>query len=65
MILKINNNYVEGSTQDIVIHLEKLMYEKHRCVGLVHMVRGYNSSFRLTRAIELARICGLKVMVIQ
>jgi hypothetical protein len=65
MMIQVNNQYVQGSVQEIILHLEKLMYNKHRCLHLAREVRSYNFSFNIARSVELAKLCGIRVKVIK
>lgn len=64
MIIKIDGQYIKGEVQDICVHLEKMMYKRHRNISLAQEIR-FANNLRLSRAIELARICGIKVKVIK
>lgn len=64
MIIKIDGQYIKGTPEDIVVHLEKMIYFKHRNISLAKEIR-FSNNFRLNRAIELARVCGIKVRVIK
>jgi hypothetical protein len=65
MIIKIGDTHVEGTTNQIIMHLEQLMLKKHKGLPLAMAVRQYNQSMRFSRTLELAIICGIKVKVIQ
>lgn len=64
MIIKIDNQYIKGEVEDLVAHIEKMMYARHRNINLAREIR-FANNLRISRAIELARICGIKVQVIK
>lgn len=61
MIINIEGQLIQGEQNDIVLHLESLIHKHHNCLALTREIRAHNPHMRLTRIIELARICGIKV----